>query len=143
MNGETLSSDYTDEAGEFKFEEIKPGFYTIVSVAPGFYADQTVDVTSYGESYTAQIPMEVAPGGFDAGAVYTGYQDAPIGNFSAGAPVVGGSCGIGSCGSCGGGGGCGGSGGGRLRALLPLVGLVGLVGLAGDDDDDDDASPAL
>lgn len=159
LDGETLSSEVTEEDGSFQFESIEPGYYTIVGVGPGYYGDQTVDVTSYGEAYTAQVPVEVGSG-FDAGVVYAGYQDAPLATFSGGgcstcnsAPVFnsGGGCGVGSCGSCGGGcgGGGGGFGGGRLlggragglRSLLPLVGLVGLVGL--DNDDDDDISPAL
>ena len=137
LNGETISSELTEKDGSFAFESIEPGYYTIVGVGQGYYGDQTIDVTSYGEAYTAQVPVEVAPGGFDAGVVYSGYQDAPLNTFSS-APVYssGGGCGVGSCGSCGGG--CGSAGGRRgLRALLPLVGLVGLVGLA----DDDDTSP--
>ena len=160
LDGETLSTDMTEKDGSFKFDSIEPGYYTIVGVGPGYYGDQTIDVTSYGEAYTAQVPVEVAPG-FDAGVAYAGYQDAPLATFSCGCatgncgggtPVFsGGGCGVGSCGSCGGGcggGGFGGGGGrllgggrGGLRSLLPLVGLAGLAGLS--NDDDDDISPTL
>ena len=163
LNGETISSDMTGDDGTFKFDSIEPGYYTIITVGQGHFGDQTVDVTSYNEAYTAQVPVEVggfsggfAPsGGFDSGVVYSDFQSAPISTFSGGCAT--GTCGsssfssggLGTCGSCGGCSGGGGGlfrggfsgGGGGLRSLIPFVGLAGLAGLGGDDDDD--ASPAL
>ena len=135
LNGETVAISSTTDTGDFEFESVEPGHYTIIGVGPGYYGDEVINVKPHNAAYTSMIPVQVAPV-TDAGAVYATYQDTPISTFST-APGFNGSFHQSTPG--GGRGLFRGRGRFGLRSLLPLVGLVGLTGIS----NDDDTSPTL
>jgi hypothetical protein len=144
--GKTVTSKETDPTGNFSFEDVKPGLYTMVGVAGEYVGDKVIEVKPFEEEelageYTA-IPLKVAPA-FEPAALEP-FAAMPLQTLSS-APVLGNSyfggmsTGCSACNTCGGGGFGGGfgSGGGfgaglNLRRLALIGGTVGLaVGLSG------------
>ena len=134
-DGKTISAIETDATGNFSFEDVKPGLYTMIGVAGEYVGDKVIEVTPFSTDgeYTA-IPLAVAPK-MNAGGVFNSYSAMPMQTFSS-APVgtqyYGGYTAGGCSSGCGGGGGRLFSGGGNFRRLAIIGGAVGIaVGVSG------------
>ena len=150
LKGEVLAAGNTTEDGDFEFDAIEPGYYSIVGIAPGFYGDQVINVQPHNDGFLRSVPIQM-DSGVDMGVFYHTNHNLPLSTFSTDGYSFSGTPVYSSGGFSSGGFSSGGRGrlfrgrgrgrllGGGLQSLLPFVGLVGLAGL----DDDDDASPTM
>ncbi len=135
LDGKTIHSVVSDEAGLFSFSDVAPGVYTITATADTYVSTETINVEAPVEPATTAEPstepaitLPLEPIADDMSSMYS----MPMSSMAAAPSFSSGS----GCSSCGGGTGGGSCGRGGFGRLLPLIGLVGLAGLG------NNASPA-
>lgn len=142
QEGEVVGSVNADADGNFSFQNIEPGSYSMLGVSDPYVGQSSFDVAPFSSGGCSSCSMGLSSQPTET--VYSSCGEAPAQSFSA-SPCGGGcsSCGCGGAGGgFGGGGGLlgGGGGGGFLSSRLFRLGAIGGV-IAVAVSDDDDASP--